>query len=100
MYCYNLSPLEDISTDWFRANLRYVFDQVNFHEARYAVLRRGQPVAGIVPITEARALFEATRADRKYRDIHRDLQVRDENRLRAAVADVAQNDGRAISEQR
>ncbi|MFP7570989.1 hypothetical protein [Marivita sp. S2033] len=92
MYRYNLSPLEDISTDWLRANLRHVFDQVNFHEVRYAVLRRGRPVAGIVPITEARALFEATRADRQYRDIHRQLQARDEDRLRSAVKEMGESD--------
>ncbi|MCL3881954.1 type II toxin-antitoxin system Phd/YefM family antitoxin [Marivita sp. GX14005] len=90
MYRYNLSELEDIGTEWFRANLRQVCDQVSYHGARYALLRRGRPVAGIVPITEARALFEATRADREYRDIHRQLQTRDEDRLRQAVRHVAE----------
>ncbi|WP_439123130.1 hypothetical protein [Marivita sp.] len=47
-------------------------------------------MAGLVPITEARALFEATRADRKYRDIQMDMHRRDEDHLRQAVADVGQ----------
>lgn len=89
MYRYNLSLIEDISTDWLRSHLRQVLDEVNFNEARFAILRRGRPVAGLVPITEARALFEATRADRAYRDIHRDLETRDETRLREAVKDMA-----------
>ena len=89
MYFYNLSPIEDINTDWLRSHLRHVLDGVN-HGARYAILRRGRPVAGLVPITEARALFEATRADRKYRDMHAELKRRDEDRLRQAVADLGQ----------
>lgn len=89
MYFYNLSPIEDINTDWLRSHLRHVLDDVN-HGARYAILRRGRPVAGLVPITEARALFEATRADRKYRDMHAELKRRDEDRLRQAVADLGQ----------
>lgn len=90
MYIYNLSPIEDIGTDWLRAHLRQVLEDVNQSGARYAILRRGRPMAGLVPITEARALFEATRADRRYRDIHRDLRRRDEDRLREAVAEVGQ----------
>ncbi len=86
MYIYNLSPIEDIHTDWLRSHLRFVLNEVN-HGARYAILRRGKPVAGLVPITEARALFEATRADRKYRDMHAELKRRDEDRLRQAVAE-------------
>lgn len=89
MYFYNLSPIEDINTDWLRSHLRHVLDDVN-HGARYAILRRGRPVAGLVPITEARALFEATRADRKHRDMHAELKRRDEDRLRQAVADLGQ----------
>ena len=89
VFIYNLSPIEDIQTDWLRRHLRHVLNEVN-HGARYAVLRRGRPVAGLVPITEARALFEVTRADRKYRDYHEDLKRRDEDRLRRAVADMAQ----------
>lgn len=89
VYIFNLSPIEDINTDWLRSHLRYVLSEVN-HGARYAILRRGQPVAGLVPITEARALFEATRADRKYREIHEGLKRRDEDRLRQAVADLGQ----------
>jgi prevent-host-death family protein len=89
VYFYNLSPIEDINTDWLRSHLRHVLDDVN-HGARYAILRRGRPVAGLVPITEARALFEATRADRKYRDMHAELKRRDEDRLRQAVADLGQ----------
>ena len=59
-----------------RAHLRQVLDDVSHSGARYAILRRRRrrPMAGLVPITEARALFEATRADRRYRDIHRDLR--------------------------
>jgi antitoxin (DNA-binding transcriptional repressor) of toxin-antitoxin stability system len=87
MFMYNLSPLEEVSTDWMRANLRHVFDQVHFYEARFAVLRRGQPVAGLVPIAEARALVEATRVDRRYRDVHRQIQIDDEDRLRQALSD-------------
>lgn len=94
MYRYNLSPLEDVSTDWLRSHLRHVFDEVNFHGARYAVLRRGTPIAGIVPITEARALFEATRVDRNYRDVARDLDRQDEDRLRHAVSEMAGQDPR------
>ena len=90
MYVYNLSPLEDISTDRLRSHLRHTLDQVNFHGARYAVLRRGIPVAGIVPISEARALFEATRADRRFRDARRNLMAEDEDRLRQAVAEMAE----------
>ena len=89
MFRFNLSPLEDIGTDRLRSHLRQVLEQVNYHEARFAVLRRGVPVAGIVPITEARALFEATRVDRKYRDMHRELRERDETVLRQAVADAS-----------
>lgn len=89
MYIFNLSPIEDINTDWLRSHLRHVLNEVN-HGARYAILRRGRPVAGLVPITEARALFEATRADRKYRDMHAELKRRDEDRLRQAVADMGQ----------
>ncbi|MCR9156704.1 MAG: type II toxin-antitoxin system prevent-host-death family antitoxin [Rhodobacteraceae bacterium] len=89
MYIYNLSPIENINTDWLRRHLRLVLEEVN-HGARYAILRRGRPVAGLVPITEARALFEATRADRKYRDMHAELKRRDEDRLRQAVADMGQ----------
>jgi antitoxin (DNA-binding transcriptional repressor) of toxin-antitoxin stability system len=100
MYRYNLSPLEDVSTDWLRSHLRQVLDEVNFHGARYSVLRRGTPIAGIVPITEARALFEATRVDRAYRDISRDLQRQDEDRLRHAVSEMAGHDNRAESARR
>jgi prevent-host-death family protein len=89
VYIYNLSPIENINTDWLRRHLRLVLEEVN-HGARYAILRRGRPVAGLVPITEARALFEATRADRKYRDMHAELKRRDEDRLRQAVADMGQ----------
>ena len=89
MYLYNLSPIEHINTAWLRRHLRLVLEEVN-HGARYAILRRGRPVAGLVPITEARALFEATRADRKYRDMHAELKRRDEDRLRQAVADMGQ----------
>jgi len=90
VFRYNLSPLEDIGTDWLRSHLRQVLEQVNYHEARFAVLRRGVPVAGIVPITEARALFEATRADRKYRELHREMKERDETVLRQAVAEASE----------
>ena len=79
MHLFNTSPIEEISTDWLRANLRHVFDQVNFYEARYAVLRRGRPVAGIVPITEARALFEAMRTDRAYRDTQQRIRIEEED---------------------
>lgn len=88
MFLFNTSPLEEISTDWLRANLRHVCDQVNFHEARFAVLRRGRPVAGIVPITEARALYEAMQADRKYREVHRQMRIDDEDKLRRAVQEA------------
>ena len=87
MYFYNLSPIEDINPDWLRRHVRLVLEEVN-HGARYAILRRGRPVAGLVPVSEARALFEATRADRKYRDIQQDMNRRDEDRLRQAVADA------------
>ncbi|MFP7674218.1 type II toxin-antitoxin system Phd/YefM family antitoxin [Marivita sp. S0852] len=86
MYIYNSSPLEDISTDLLRSNLRRILDEVNFRETRYAILRRGRPVAGLVPITEARALVEATRPDRRYRDVHLRQQARDEERLRRALS--------------
>jgi antitoxin (DNA-binding transcriptional repressor) of toxin-antitoxin stability system len=91
MYIYNQSPLEEVSTDWVRSHLRYVFDQVNFYEARYAVLRRGKPVAGIVPITEARALVEASRVDRKFRDVHLQMKIDDEDRLRRALSDAGES---------
>ncbi|MEN8748719.1 MAG: hypothetical protein ABF316_09985 [Marivita sp.] len=96
VYRYNLSPIEDVSTDWLRSHLRQVLEEVRYHGARYAVLRRGKPVAGLVPITEARALFEATRADRAYRDQHRELLRRDEDRLRQAVADTGEADYRSM----
>ncbi|MCK0149998.1 type II toxin-antitoxin system Phd/YefM family antitoxin [Marivita sp. S6314] len=86
MFIYNSSPLEDISTETLRSNLRRVLDDVNFHDTRYAILRRGRPVAGLVPITEARALFEATRRDRRYRDVHLQQQARDQERLRRAIS--------------
>lgn len=89
MFMFNTSPLEEIGADWLRAHLRHVCDQVNFHDARYAVLRRGRPVAGIVPITEARALVEAMRDDRKYREVQRRMRLDDEDRLRRAVAGEA-----------
>lgn len=92
MFLFNRAPLEDISTDWLRANLRKALDQVNFRDTRYAVLRRGRPVAGIVPITEARALFEATRADRKYRDVQLQHQIESEDRLRMAIQESADPD--------
>ena len=90
MFTYNLSPIEDLSTEWLRSNLRRVLDEVNIHGARYAVHRRGRPVAGIVPVTEARALFEASRIDRRYREIHRKMQIDDEDRLRNAVRESAE----------
>lgn len=92
LYSYKSSSLEEISTDWLRSNLRLVLEQVNFHSVQYAILRRGRSVAGIVPIAEAHALFEATRADRKYRDKHRDLKTQDKTRLREAVTDMAGHD--------
>ncbi len=97
MYVFNLAPIEDINTEWLRSHLRQVLDDVN-HGARYAVLRRGRPVAGLVPITEARALFEATRADRRYRDIQQDLKRRDEDRLRDTVAEMGRAEQRLYPE--
>lgn len=90
MYIYNLSEINDISTDWLRSHLRQVLDEVSFHGTRYAVLRRGKPIAGIVPVSEARALYEASRVDRRYRDIERDLRRQDEDRLRHAVAEMGE----------
>lgn len=87
MYLYNSSPIQEINTDWLRRNLRFVLNEVN-HGARYAVLRRGSPVAGIVPATEARALCEATNPDLKYREIQEDLDRRERARLREAVAEM------------
>lgn len=93
MYDFNLSPLEDISTDWLRSHLRQALDEVRFHEARYCVLRRGKPMAGIVPIAEARALYEACRVDRKYRDVHLQQQIDREDRLRVAIHAQAEREG-------
>jgi len=63
---------------------------VNFRDARFCVLRRGRPVAGIIPIPEARAIYEATRADRKYRDVHLQQKIEYEDRLRTALKETAE----------
>lgn len=90
MFLYNSSPLEDISTDRLRSNLRRILDDVNFHEQRYAILRRGRPVAGLVPITEARALFEASQRNRAYRDVALRQKIEREDILRNAIRDCGQ----------
>ena len=86
MFSFNTSPLEDISTDKLRRNLRFVLDEVNFGESRFAVLRRGRPVAGLVPITEARAIYEATRADRSFVREQLNRRARRQEILRRALS--------------
>lgn len=90
MYDFNRSPLQDVHSDWLRSHLRSVLDEVKFHGARYCVLRRGKPLAGIVRISEAQALFEACRLDRKYRDVHLQQAIEREDRLREAIREAGE----------
>ncbi|SHG70929.1 type II toxin-antitoxin system Phd/YefM family antitoxin [Marivita hallyeonensis] len=90
MFLYNSSPLEDIATDRLRSSLSRVLDDVRFYEQRYAILRRGRPVAGLVPITEARALFEASQRNRKFRDIALRQKIEEEDMLRNAIRDCGE----------
>ena len=94
MRIYNQSPLEEISTDTLRSNLRRVLDKVKFYDARYLVLRRGRPVAGIVPYMEARALFKATRPERRFVHVQLQQEIEAEDHLRSTLQDISDEFGR------
>ena len=90
MFQYNSSPLEEINTHRLRSNLRRILDDVRFYETRYAVLRHGHPVAGLVPITEARALFAASERLRKYRGIALQQRIETEDLLRQTIKECGE----------
>lgn len=92
VFRFNQSPLQDISTDRLRSNLRQVLEEVRFGDTRFCVLRRGRPVAGLVPITEARALLTATRADRRFTHVHLQQRIASEDRLRMALSGASEDD--------
>lgn len=89
MYEFNTAPLTEVRTDWFRSHLRHVLDRVEKRGARYQILRHGQPLAAIVPVTEAQALLTVAKNSHAYREWLAKSRLDAERRLRDAVREEA-----------
>ena len=90
MYEFNPTPLEPVNSDWMRSHLRLVLDRVQMRQARFAIVRRGQEVAGLVPIHEARALWEVAHKTERYLEWQAQKKRDEFRRLRDAVAEQKQ----------
>jgi antitoxin (DNA-binding transcriptional repressor) of toxin-antitoxin stability system len=95
MPAIDTTPLPEIGTDAFRAHLRHYLDQVTAHRARLLLCRRGQPLAGLVPVAEARALWRVAHESEQYAEWKMLHRLNQDRALRRAMLEEADAERRA-----
>ncbi|WP_417719454.1 type II toxin-antitoxin system prevent-host-death family antitoxin [Salipiger sp.] len=89
-YDMNLSFLDNVTSEKLRSNLRHYLDKVQMREARFCIVRRGRAVAGLVPIHEARALWEVDTQSMHFLELRMREKLDRQRALRDAI--LAQRD--------
>ena len=84
------TPLPEVSTDRFRSYLRDYLDEVRMRSERLLITRRGQPMAGLVPAHEARALWRAANQSEAYSEWKMLHRLNEERSLRLALMKEAE----------
>ena len=91
-------PVPEIAVETLRRSLGTCLEQVRLSGEQRIVLRRGHPVAGLVTVTEARALWTLDHESAVYSEWRMQERLDALARRRAAITWQAEADRRAAFE--
>ena len=91
-------PVPEIPVEALRRALAATLDEVRRSGQPRLLTRRGQPVAGLVTVSEARALWALDHESALYTEWRALQRLEDQTRRRAAVTRQAEADRRAAFE--
>jgi len=88
-------PVPEITIETLRRSLGACLEEVRLSGQQRIVLRRGHPVAGLVTVTEARALWTLDHESAVYAEWRMRERLEDQARRRAAVQRQVEAERRA-----
>lgn len=93
-------PIPEITIAQLRAHLRGYLEEVRLRGGQIIVTRHGRPLAGIVPVLEARSLWRVAHEREAYSEWRMTRRLDEDRRLRMAVIREAEAARRADYEKR